>query len=74
MHGELVQGADRAEAISRARTLAEQRAAGAGACDLTLVKAEDIPIAYLPDHALRVRAKVVGNIASTPERPVADGR
>jgi hypothetical protein len=38
------------------------------------MEAEDIPIAYLPGHALRVRVKVVGNIAAMPERPSADRR
>jgi len=73
---QVFQGVDRAEAISRARALAEQRAvdAGADAHDLTMVEAEDIPIAYLPGHALRVRVKVVGNIAAAPERPSADRR
>jgi hypothetical protein len=37
-----------------------------------MVEAEDIPIAYLPGHALRVRVKVVGNVAATPETPGAD--
>ena len=29
----------------------------------SLVDAEDIPIAYLPGNAMRVRVKVVGDIA-----------
>jgi N-methylhydantoinase A/oxoprolinase/acetone carboxylase beta subunit len=63
---QVFQGLDRPEAISRGRRLAEQRAVEAGADpnELTLVEAEDIPIAYLPGHALRVRIKVVGNIAA----------
>jgi N-methylhydantoinase A/oxoprolinase/acetone carboxylase beta subunit len=63
---QVFQGLDRPEAISRGRGLAEQRAVEAGADPngLTLVEAEDIPIAYLPGHALRVRIKVVGNIAA----------
>jgi N-methylhydantoinase A/oxoprolinase/acetone carboxylase beta subunit len=70
---QVFQGMDRIEAIARARTIAEQRAIEAGADPraLTPVEAEDIPIAYLPGHALRVRVKVVGNIA--PEaRPSMD--
>jgi N-methylhydantoinase A/oxoprolinase/acetone carboxylase beta subunit len=45
--------------------MAEQRAVSAGAAldGLSLVEAEDIPIAYLPGNAIRVRAKVVGDIA-----------
>ncbi len=71
---QVFQGIDRAEAISRARALAEQRAldAGADTRDLTMVEAEDIPIAYLPGHALRVRVKVVGNIAATPQTTGTD--
>jgi hypothetical protein len=34
----------------------------ADATTLTLIEAEDIPIAYLPGNALRVRVKVVGDI------------
>jgi N-methylhydantoinase A/oxoprolinase/acetone carboxylase beta subunit len=65
---QVYQGLERAEAIARARALAEQRAvdAGADAKGLSLVEVEDIPIAYLPGNALRVRVKVVGNIAPTP--------
>jgi hypothetical protein len=70
---QVFQGLDRPEAISRGRMLAEKRAVEAGAdpTDLTLVEAEDIPIAYLPGHALRVRIKVVGNIASVTKDPSA---
>jgi hypothetical protein len=65
---QVYQGLERAEAIARARLLAEQRAvdAGADAKGLSLVEAEDIPIAYLPGNALRIRVKVVGNIAPAP--------
>jgi N-methylhydantoinase A/oxoprolinase/acetone carboxylase beta subunit len=68
---QVFQGLDRAEAISRARALAEQRAvdAGADAESLSLVEAEDIPIAYLPGNALRVRVKVVGDIGTIQRRP-----
>jgi N-methylhydantoinase A/oxoprolinase/acetone carboxylase beta subunit len=71
---QVFQGLDRAEAISRGRVLAEQRAVEAGADPhkLTLVEAEDIPIAYLPGHALRVRIKVVGNIASRTKTSSTD--
>jgi hypothetical protein len=36
-----------------------------GSESLALVEAEDTPIAYLPGSAMRVRAKVVGDIPST---------
>jgi N-methylhydantoinase A/oxoprolinase/acetone carboxylase beta subunit len=68
---QVFQDLSRTEAIAKARQFAEQRAIEAGASPgtLTLVEAEDIPIAYLPGNALRVRAKVVGDIASTRRSP-----
>jgi N-methylhydantoinase A/oxoprolinase/acetone carboxylase beta subunit len=73
---QVYQGVERTEAIARARALAESRAveAGAEADGLSLVEAEDIPIAYLPGNALRVRVKVVGNIAATPGRSTDAGQ
>jgi N-methylhydantoinase A/oxoprolinase/acetone carboxylase beta subunit len=61
---QVFQGVARAEAISAARDLANRRAidAGAAADSLTLVEAEDIPIAYLPGNAMRVRVKVIGDV------------
>jgi len=71
---QVFQGLERAEAISRARALAELRAVDAGAesGSLSLVEVEDTPIAYLPGDALRVRVKVVGNIQAV-ERRSSDG-
>ena len=53
-------------ALAQARALAEQRAvhAGADAATLKLVDIEDLPLAYLPGGAMRVRARVVGDIAA----------
>jgi hypothetical protein len=67
---QVFQGITRADAISKARALASERAvrAGADAGTLSLVEAEDIPIAYLPGNALRVRAKVVGDIGTIQEK------
>ena len=55
----------REAAMARARTLAESRAVRAGAAPggLKLVEMEDIPLAYLPGNSLRVRARVVGDVA-----------
>ena len=55
----------REAAMARARELAEARAvrAGATAATLKLVEMEDIPLAYLPGNSLRVRARVVGDVA-----------
>ena len=50
-----------AERIARAR--AEE--AGADGATLALVDIEDLPIAYLPGGAMRVRARVVGEIAAS---------
>ena len=59
------QDLDREVAIARAASMAEERALEAGARESSLetVEVEDLPMAYLPGNALRVRAKVVGDIA-----------
>ena len=53
-------------ALAQAKTLAEQRAVHSGADPRTLklVDVEDLPLAYLPGNAMRVRARVVGDIAA----------
>ena len=55
----------RDEALLRARALAEEKAVhgGADAKTLKLVEIEDLPLAYLPGSSMRVRARVVGDIA-----------
>jgi N-methylhydantoinase A/oxoprolinase/acetone carboxylase beta subunit len=55
----------RDEAIAKARSLAEDRAAAAGAdrATLSMIETEDIPIAYLPGNARRVRVRCVGEVA-----------
>jgi N-methylhydantoinase A/oxoprolinase/acetone carboxylase beta subunit len=54
----------RAEAIAMAETAARERAVAAGADPETLevVDLEDVPLAYLPGNALRVRLKVAGEM------------
>ena len=61
----IFQDLSRDEAIARARQLAEAQAASAGADPrtLTTVEVEDLPLAYLPGNSLRVRVRVVGEIA-----------
>ena len=61
----IFQDLSRDEAIARARQLAEAQATGAGADPrtLTTVEVEDLPLAYLPGNSLRVRVRVVGEIA-----------
>jgi N-methylhydantoinase A/oxoprolinase/acetone carboxylase beta subunit len=55
----------REAAIAEARRVAEQRAISGGADGATLqvVEVEDLPLAYLPGNSLRVRVRVVGDIA-----------
>lgn len=61
----------RTEAIEEALRIANARAAAAGADPETVstVEIEDMPLAYLPGNALRVRARVAGRIGDngTPE-------
>jgi N-methylhydantoinase A/oxoprolinase/acetone carboxylase beta subunit len=68
---QVFQGVSRTEAIEAARKLADDRAieAGAAAASLSMVEAEDTPIAYLPGDAMRVRVKVVGDVAATTVSP-----
>jgi N-methylhydantoinase A/oxoprolinase/acetone carboxylase beta subunit len=57
-------GVSRDAALAQAKTLAEERAlhGGADAASLKLVDIEDLPLAYLPGGAMRVRARLVGDI------------
>ncbi len=59
-------GVGRDEAIGRATALAREKAVsgGASAESLRVVEVEDLPLAYLPGDALRVRVRVVGDAAT----------
>src|SRR5690606_24943624 len=61
---QVFQGTERNEAVAEARRLANERAvaAGADATSLRVIESEDIPIAYLPGNAIRVRVRVIGEI------------
>jgi N-methylhydantoinase A/oxoprolinase/acetone carboxylase beta subunit len=63
---QVFQSHSRAEALAEAEHIARERAVEAGAdpATLALVDQEDLPIAYLLGGALRVRARVVGEIAA----------
>ena len=63
---QVFQGLTRDQALGEAERIARDRAvaAGAAANSVTLVDLEDLPLAYLPGGALRVRARVVGDIAA----------
>jgi len=57
-------GLERDAALAEAEKIARARAVEAGAADDTLrvIEAEDIPIAYIPGKARRVRIRVIGDI------------
>ncbi|PON11555.1 hydantoinase, partial [Candidatus Entotheonella serta] len=56
----------RTEAIEAARELAAERAVAAGASADTLktIETEDMPLSYLPGNSLRVRVRMVGDVAA----------
>ena len=56
----------RSEAIALAEAQAKERAVAAGAdrASLETVDVEDMPLAYLPGNALRVRVRVAGEMAA----------
>ena len=55
----------RADALADAEGMARDNAviAGAASESVRTVEVEDLPLAYLPGNALRVRVRVVGDIA-----------
>lgn len=59
----IFQNRSREEAIAEARAIADERAVAAGAREdsLALLDVEDMPLAYVPGNALRVRVRVVGD-------------
>src|SRR5205085_6418549 len=62
---QVFQNMSREQAIAAAEALAfdRARAAGADAATLEVIDMDDIPIAYLPGSARRVRIRCVGDIA-----------
>jgi N-methylhydantoinase A/oxoprolinase/acetone carboxylase beta subunit len=65
-------GIGREEAIREATELARQKAVegGASAASLRVVEVEDLPLAYLPGDALRVRVRVVGDADTGSSRAI----
>jgi N-methylhydantoinase A/oxoprolinase/acetone carboxylase beta subunit len=57
---------DAAIAAAEAQAIARAVAAGADRATLTTVEIEDMPLAYLPGSALRVRVRVAGDMRSRP--------
>ena len=53
--------------MAAAQEIANDRAAAAGADRTTLhtIESEDMPLAYLPGNSVRVRVRVVGDVAAT---------
>ena len=62
---QVFQDLPREKALEQARILASERAvqSGASASTLAVVEEEDIPLAYLPGNSVRIRVRVVGDIA-----------
>jgi hypothetical protein len=62
---QIFQNLSREAAIAEARSRAEEKAVRVGADPRTLelVEVEDLPLAYLPGNSLRVRVRVVGDVA-----------
>jgi N-methylhydantoinase A/oxoprolinase/acetone carboxylase beta subunit len=67
---QIFQNRPREAAIADARRIAEERAVSAGAdrTTLSVVEVEDLPLAYLPGNSLRVRVRVVGDVAEAADR------
>jgi N-methylhydantoinase A/oxoprolinase/acetone carboxylase beta subunit len=63
-------------AIEQATAIARQRAIGAGASEATLVVTdmEDLPLAYLPGDARRVRVRVIGETQPASHEAGGDRR
>ena len=61
---QIYRGLGREEAIGAAEAQANERAVAAGADRATLatVDVEDLPLAYLPGNAIRIRVRVVGEM------------
>ena len=66
---QVFQGLSRDEALAEALKIAEEKAISSGAAADTLktIEMEDLPIAYIPGHAIRARVRVIGDIAALAE-------
>jgi N-methylhydantoinase A/oxoprolinase/acetone carboxylase beta subunit len=56
--------ANRSDVLDEARAEAHERAvaAGAKASTVEIVDVEEVPLAYLPSNAVRIRVKAVGDL------------
>jgi N-methylhydantoinase A/oxoprolinase/acetone carboxylase beta subunit len=57
---------DDAVADAKAEATAKAIDAGADAATVQIVDVEDVPLAYLPGNATRIRVKAVGDLALSP--------
>jgi N-methylhydantoinase A/oxoprolinase/acetone carboxylase beta subunit len=57
---------DDAVADAKAEATAKAVAAGADPATIQIVDVEDVPLAYLPGNATRIRVKAVGDLALVP--------
>ncbi|MGH9174604.1 MAG: hydantoinase/oxoprolinase family protein, partial [Vicinamibacterales bacterium] len=64
-----LEGMNRDAALDAAKAEAAARAvqAGADAQTIAIVEVEDVPLAYLPGNATRVRVKAVGDLGMRDE-------
>lgn len=59
---------DQALENAREQAIAAAVDAGAAADSVTVVDVEEVPLAYLPNEAVRIRVKAVGNLAAIKTR------
>ncbi|MDG2114332.1 MAG: hydantoinase/oxoprolinase family protein, partial [Actinomycetota bacterium] len=61
-------GMTRDDAVDQAKQAATDRAIAAGAepSSVEIVDADEIPLAYLPSNAIRIRVKAVGDLSHSP--------
>lgn len=62
---QIFHNASRSEAIDEAKAIATERtiAAGADASSILIADVEEIPLAYLPGNALRIRVRAIGDMS-----------
>ena len=58
-------GRDRVLNAAKADAVARAVAAGADPATVRIVEVEDVPLAYLPGNAIRLRVKAAGELART---------
>ncbi len=71
-----MEGVSRDDVLAQAKAEASEQAvaAGASADSVQVVDVEEVPLAYLPSNAVRVRVKAVGDLDLTRIETAASGR